>query len=538
MANEEVPTDMALMAFLDSEVLNDRTCFNSCLKTYETLKNQYDNLRIEFNKSDFDLANYKRGLASVEEQLVFYKKNEVVFCDQIAVLKRDASFKDSEINALKIQIKNLKKEKESNQFRINSYENASKSLDTLLESQITGKSRKGVGFDNYNVVAPPPTCLFVPPSIDLSYSGLEEFKQPEFEGYGIKVNKTVCDNSFNETKKTSDALFIEEWVSDSDEDESEFREIENVQTKPKQANEPRKISKIPRSNSTKWNKPMTKKLGVGFQFTPKACFGTGQKKVRPVWNNAMRTNHQNFSNSRRNFTSTAVLTKFSKVPISTARQSSLRAAAPVSTSRPINSATPKPFVNVSKFKPNTFQKSHSLSKRPFYKQTTLKNRILNNKVNTAKVNSVNTAKGKSVLSVVGEQGINVVKSSACWVWRPKAVKSDKWPLTQMSREDLEQIDPNNLEEMDLQWEMAMLTIRARRFIKRTSRQLDVNGNRVGFDRSKVECYNCHKYGHFTRECRLPRNQENRGKDPSKRTVTVETPNENALVAQDGIGGYD
>ncbi|GJW16264.1 hypothetical protein Tco_0020397 [Tanacetum coccineum] len=58
--------------------------------------------------------------------------------------------------------------------------------------------------------------------------------------------------------------------------------------------------------------------------------------------------------------------------------------------------------------------------------------------------------------------------------------------------DLEQIDPDDLEEMDLQWEMDMLTIRARRFIKRTGRKLDVNGQRVGFDRSKVECYNCHK----------------------------------------------
>ncbi|GJV67575.1 hypothetical protein Tco_1483084 [Tanacetum coccineum] len=51
---------------------------------------------------------------------------------------------------------------------------------------------------------------------------------------------------------------------------------------------------------------------------------------------------------------------------------------------------------------------------------------------------------------------------------------------------------DNLKEMDLQWEMAMLTIRAKRFIKRTGRKLDVNSQRFGFDKSKVECYNYHK----------------------------------------------
>nr|GEV38652.1 hypothetical protein [Tanacetum cinerariifolium] len=86
----------------------------------------------EFNKSEFDLATYKRGLAFIEEQLVFYKKNEVVFCDQIDVIKRDASFRDSEITALILQIEKLKKEKESNQIKIDNFENASKSLDKLV----------------------------------------------------------------------------------------------------------------------------------------------------------------------------------------------------------------------------------------------------------------------------------------------------------------------------------------------------------------------------------------------------------------------
>ncbi|GJY61649.1 retrovirus-related pol polyprotein from transposon TNT 1-94 [Tanacetum coccineum] len=100
-------------------------------------------------------------------------------------------------------------------------------------------------------------------------------------------------------------------------------------------------------------------------------------------------------------------------------------------------------------------------------------------------------------------------------------KDFKMILRVNTAQDLEQIDPDDLEEMDLQWEMAMLTIRARRFIKRTGRKLDVNGQRVRFDRSKVECYNCHKNGHFARECRALRNQENIGRENSRRTVDSE-----------------
>ncbi|GJV51962.1 integrase, catalytic region, zinc finger, CCHC-type containing protein [Tanacetum coccineum] len=100
------------------------------------------------------------------------------------------------------EIEKHKNKKESNQIKIDNFENASKSLDKLIGSQIYDNNRKCVG---YNVVPPPPTGLFAPPTIDLSNSGLKKFQQPEFKGYGFKANKGVCENSSNEIKKTTDA---------------------------------------------------------------------------------------------------------------------------------------------------------------------------------------------------------------------------------------------------------------------------------------------------------------------------------------------
>nr|GFA65243.1 hypothetical protein [Tanacetum cinerariifolium] len=256
MSDDEVPTNMALMAFSDYE---------------------------------FNLATYKRGLASVEEQLFFYKKNEVIFCEQIAVLKRDISYKDLEISMLKrlfsppkLNLSNSCLEKfqqpkfkgygpktsnhvsedisnevkespyaplvrelvsddkleKKTVFRTNAKIEfvlirmpflqdkrvilASKSLDKLIRSQIPDNSRKGVGFVSYNVVPPPPTGLFSPPKLDLSNSGLEEFQQLEFEGYGPKTSNSVSEDISNEVKESSDASLVKELVSD---DKSEKKTV-------------------------------------------------------------------------------------------------------------------------------------------------------------------------------------------------------------------------------------------------------------------------------------------------------------------------
>nr|GEW78932.1 hypothetical protein [Tanacetum cinerariifolium] len=117
---------------------------------------------------------------------------------------------------------------------------------------------------------------------------------------------------------------------------------------------------------------------------------------------------------------------------------------------------------------------------------------------------------------------------------------------QLDNEDLEQIDTDDLKEIDLKWQVAMLTIRVKIFIKKTERNLNFNGKEtIGFDKTKAEYYNCHRKGHFSRECRAPRSQWNRNRDNIRRVVPVETP-ANALVhlvqilsSKDKTGlGYD
>ncbi|GKA81523.1 ribonuclease H-like domain-containing protein [Tanacetum coccineum] len=78
---------------------------------------------------------------------------------------------------------------------------------------------------------------------------------------------------------------------------------------------------------------------------------------------------------------------------------------------------------------------------------------------------------------------------------------------------LEQLDEFDLEEMDLKWQVAMISMRMKKFYKKTRRKLQFDAKEpVCFDKTKVECYNCHKTGHFAREYRTKGNQDSRRRD--------------------------
>ncbi|GKA34643.1 ribonuclease H-like domain-containing protein [Tanacetum coccineum] len=152
--------------------------------------------------------------------------------------------------------------------------------------------------------------------------------------------------------------------------------------------------------------------------------------------------------------------------------------------------------------------------------------------------AVNTAQGVNTASTQGaaDSSTTVENLSDAVIYSFFASQPS---IPQLDNEDLQQINPDDLEEMDLRWNIAMLTMRARRFLKNTGRKLDMaNKERIGFDKSKVECFNCHKRGHFARECRAPRNQDSRNREPTRRTVPVEETTSNALVSQCDGFGYD
>ncbi|GKF47266.1 hypothetical protein Tco_0137068 [Tanacetum coccineum] len=104
MAEDEIQANMALMVFTDSEVSIDKSCSKSCLNNYKALKKQYDDLLVKLDDIGFKAATYKRGLSILEAQVVKYKESEVLFSEEIALLKRSVGHKEYLMGLLKTEL--------------------------------------------------------------------------------------------------------------------------------------------------------------------------------------------------------------------------------------------------------------------------------------------------------------------------------------------------------------------------------------------------------------------------------------------------
>ncbi|GKB39414.1 hypothetical protein Tco_0884356, partial [Tanacetum coccineum] len=174
---KEGPTNYALMAYSSSssnfEVYNDSTYSKSCPETVEVLRSQYEQLLKRFKKSELMVVAYKTD----------------------------------------------------------KFENASKSLNKIIESQIVDNCKTGLG---YNAVPPPLIGNFMPPKPDLSFTSLEEFtSEPVVIKSVVKNSKAKASEAKSKTvRKNNGAPIIEDWVSDSEEENVSQTKIEKKIAKP------------------------------------------------------------------------------------------------------------------------------------------------------------------------------------------------------------------------------------------------------------------------------------------------------------------
>ncbi|GKA26643.1 putative ribonuclease H-like domain-containing protein [Tanacetum coccineum] len=240
-------------------------------------------------------------------------ENEVLFSEEIGVLKRDVACKDYEINVLKSEFEKVKQEKDGFDFKIEKFDKASKDLDQLLGSQITDKCKKGLGYSA--VPSPHPLIYYRPNKLDLSYSGLDEFKEPKFKGYGPKDKEQVSQDT---------SSFVES--------------LPNVD----------KETVFPVNNK------VTNHL-------PDYCDNHQRRGI-------VSTNNYNRVDAKtthltilKNMSPKVVLLKTGLTPLNTVR--------------PVNTAHPKTAVHSAKSKTHFSKQAQSTAKRPFYKKTGLTNRF-------------------------------------------------------------------------------------------------------------------------------------------------------------------
>nr|GEV27292.1 zinc finger, CCHC-type [Tanacetum cinerariifolium] len=298
---------------------------------------------------------------------------------------------DSKIAVLKSKLEKISKEKDDIEIKVKKFENASQSLDKLIGSQITDKSKRGLGYVSYNAVSPPHTRRFSPLRIDLSHTGLPEFAKPSVKSYRVKPIEELKAKDEVESPPEIERKTIEPSVDKV--------EVHIPKQNDKPARRPVKYAETyktqsPRGNQRNWNNLKSHQLGSYFVMYNKACYACGsfnhfqarckyhQKERMVNGTNHLRVNHS------ANTVPKAVLTRNGLKPVNTVRH--------------VN-----PKLIEGPFK----EEQHTIIETFPKKVNTAMAKVNTARLNSAVPNAVKANKGKAI------------KASACWVWRPIKLES-------------------------------------------------------------------------------------------------------------------
>ncbi|GJT86308.1 putative ribonuclease H-like domain-containing protein [Tanacetum coccineum] len=489
-----------------------------CLESFKTLQKNYDSEREKHSRARLEIQGYELAL---ESRILGHEKNELAWGEKYEFQNYELKCREIKINNLKMELEKVVKERDELKVKIEKWEESSKGLNKLLNSQMSAKDKNGLGYgtqldemsnksetdseismsvfevrssdeeitpandrfskaDGYHAVPPPITGNFLTPRADISFAGLDEYairkkiieskttelntdtsksKTSETIGKTNEVNiekpKSVHESVVPKPKINRDKVIIEDWYSDDEDDVSEVNTVSPVKTNETQTVKTQ-VDKIGQ---------ISQKEGIGFKKI-KACFvykstdhlikdcdfyakkspepklktvvNTGQRVVKPVWDNAKRVNHQKISNklkypqARRTFVPSGVLTRTGLVnPV---RTNGKRAVHTVSTARPISTARPvstaRPFApkitqtgsairpiypRMDNVRPRA---SYSPIKRSYYTKPAFRPKNLKQDVKTSGVKNMTTAGTRAVVNTGKGKMNNDLKKSR-WVWRPK-----------------------------------------------------------------------------------------------------------------------
>nr|GEU29647.1 hypothetical protein [Tanacetum cinerariifolium] len=368
---EEDKQNYVMMAYSSSNSGSDskvKSYSKACEESYAKLKKLHDDQREKLGDASVEITAYTLALKKVEAQLVCHQQNQIAYEEKIRFMRIDLDDKTDVLAYHKKLLAEALKEKEELKTKLENWQNSSKNLGKLLNTQMSANDKFGLGdledrpmndrfvkTDGMHTVPPPMIGNYMPfgPHVEMDYSKFT---------YGPKQIK----------------------VDESDAKTSEYASCESDSSVDTPKSVPKPVENEPNVSC---------KSKVCFSHLIRDCDFHEKRMAKQVELNKSKDK--------------AILTNTGRLLVNTARQNFSSQAASTSTARKVNTA--RTFVNETRPKSN-FYKSYSPFKRPFNSTTAPKTNISNQKDNTV---------GNKSVSAIEGNGETAVKASADCNWRSK-----------------------------------------------------------------------------------------------------------------------